>query len=828
MVLSFKSINLTCLALSLVYASCGDYTVAQIAPDDSLGNESSVVNPNVSIDGFPADQIEGGAKRGSNLFHSFEEFNIGNEQRAFFANPAGIENIFSRVTGSNPSNILGTLGVNGEANLFLLNPNGIIFGSNAQLDLNGSFFGSTANSIKFADDTEFSATNPADPNLLTINIPIGLQYGQNPGSILVQGQGNELVFNPETGEVLEISRTGGLEVQPGQTLALAGGEVRLDGGSLRAESGQVELWSIDGEGLLSLSPRDLSWSLSGEGIDNFQDISLSQAAAIDTSGMQGGSIKIQGKQVNLQDGSLILSITQGEGNGETVSIVASESIEAGGIGENSQPSGLLTETLGSGTAGNVNINTKRLILLDGAQISSSTFSQGNGGQITVNAWESVQMAGVDPNEMFFSGLFAVSFGSGNSGTIKIDTEKLTLETGAQVSAFTVNQGSGGNVIVNAAQSVELRGTQNTASGSFESGLSAFSFGRGNGGRVEVNTKKLSLLEGARISSTTFEPGTGDGGDVSIVASESVEVIGIGDLSNVSSGIFASNQNENGDGNAGNLSIETRELTLQDGGEVSVKNLGEGDAGSLSVIAGNFFLDNQARLLATTTSGQGGDINLQISDLMLLRRNSQISTTAGSNSGAGDGGNININADLIVAFPDENSDISANAFLGNGGRVEINTQALFGTEFRPEPTSESDITASSEFGLDGIVEIDTPDDSLSLSLTELPTGLAVPPPLQGCQANRNPGNSSFINTGRGGLPPNPYEPLDSNNMFVDVQLPSQWAENSASSSSASPPKTEPILEANNWVINEKGRVELVADRSSTISLCGDRSEHMDNN
>ena len=73
------------------------------------------------------------------------------------------------MTGGNASNILGTLGVDGAANLFLMNPNGILFGENARLDLGGSFVGTTANGVQFGEQGNFSATNPEAPGLLTVN-----------------------------------------------------------------------------------------------------------------------------------------------------------------------------------------------------------------------------------------------------------------------------------------------------------------------------------------------------------------------------------------------------------------------------------------------------------------------------------------------------------------------------------------------------------------------------------------------------------------------------------------------------------------------------------
>ena len=140
----------------------------QIVPDKTLGSESSRVITNQQIKGILSDRIEGGAARGANLFHSFQEFNVKAGRGVYFTNPAGIQNILTRVTGENPSNILGRLGVDGVANLFLINPNGILFGKDATLDLRGSFTATTADGIKLGEDGVFSATDPQSSNLLTV------------------------------------------------------------------------------------------------------------------------------------------------------------------------------------------------------------------------------------------------------------------------------------------------------------------------------------------------------------------------------------------------------------------------------------------------------------------------------------------------------------------------------------------------------------------------------------------------------------------------------------------------------------------------------------
>jgi filamentous hemagglutinin family protein len=308
----------TIIPIAIISILTSNACLAQIIPDTTLGNQNSRVMSGVNIKGNGADLIEGGVQSGTNLFHSFAEFNVNNGQRIYFANPTGIANILSRVTGNNPSNILGTLGVNGAANLFLLNPNGIIFGPNAQLDIQGSFLGTTANSFQFPDGSEFSASNPQAPPLLTMTVPVGVQFGsQQTASITNQGNlviGKDLTLNAENLDLQgQLQAGGNLTLQAQDTLkvrdsatnpfiAAAGGNMLLQsentivrdayfwaGGNFRIEklNGHLgELSSYDfNNGVLSFYPVVIRAS---------GDVSFDSYTGASLHILAGGSVNIYG------------------------------------------------------------------------------------------------------------------------------------------------------------------------------------------------------------------------------------------------------------------------------------------------------------------------------------------------------------------------------------------------------------------------------------------------------------------------------------------------------------------------------------------------------
>ncbi|WP_292864476.1 filamentous hemagglutinin N-terminal domain-containing protein [Nostoc sp. LPT] len=247
------------LMVGSVLISClQEHTFAQITSDNTLSKNSSVARDGNTFN------ITGGTQAGSNLFHSFSEFSVPTNGTASFNNALDIQNIITRVTSGSISNIDGLIRANGTANLFLLNPNGIIFGANARLNIGGSFLATTASSFKWSDGSTFSATNPQPPSeLLAIN-PSALFFNQ------LQAARIENRSTTDAGNNLK-----GLRVPDGRSLLLVGGDIVLDGGSLNALGGLVELAGVSGNGTvgLNIDSQDLSLSVPN-GVPT-ADISLS-------------------------------------------------------------------------------------------------------------------------------------------------------------------------------------------------------------------------------------------------------------------------------------------------------------------------------------------------------------------------------------------------------------------------------------------------------------------------------------------------------------------------------------------------------------------------
>ncbi len=644
-------------------ATSGNCALGQVVGDTTLGAESSrVTSPTPG--GF---LINGGATRGTNLFHSFQEFSIPTNGIAFFNNALTIQNIISRVTGVSVSNIDGTIRANGTANLFLINPSGIVFGRNASLNIGGSFFASTATSAVFDNGFEFSATNPQAPPLLTINVPLGLQYGSNAGSIQAQR-----------------SR---LRVRDGKTLALVGGNVQLDGAGLFALGGRVELAGVGDTGTVGLSGSGNNLSLSlPDGVLR-ADVSLTNGATVDVRAGGGGSIAVNARSLNLAGGSALLAgIASGRGSIDTqAGDIEITAIEAISLTDRSVAYNLVAET-GQGKAGSVNITTGSLFLTNGAQLSASTFGRGDAGNVNITASDSVSFDGVGSNGLPSAAFSLVAEKAvGNGGSINITTGSLSLTNGARLVASTLGRGDAGSVNIVAHDSVSFDGV---SSNGFSSG--AFSTveqtAEGKGGNVNITTGSLSATNGARLLASTL--GRGDAGSVNIVARESVSFDGV-DSNGFPTGAASTVEEEKAVGKGGSVNITTGSLSVTNGAQLQALTRGRGDAGNVNINAresvsfdgvnSNGFPTGAASTVEQTAVGKGGSINITTGSLSATNGARLTAATLGQ----GDAGNVNITASDSVSFDGVDSNGFPSAAYsgvaetanGKGGSVNITTGSL---------------------------------------------------------------------------------------------------------------------------------------------------------
>ncbi len=577
---------------------------AQIVPDRTLPSNSVTV-PNCVIC-----TINGGTTSGTNLFHSFDRFSIPTNGSAYFNNAPEIQTIFTRITGNQISNINGTIRNNGTASLFLMNPNGIVFGPNTSLNLGGSFVGTTANAIGFGSREVFSASNPSAPPLLTIDP-------------------SALVFN--SGNTGRIDSRGILEVPTGKSLALVGGKINLVGSYLIAQGGRIELGGLAAPGKVGLAIAENIIKLSfpagvlRSDVSLKADTSLLRKSILFSQYRSGGDILITANNLEMLDSFILAGITFGLTQiGSRAGDVTLDVDNRIMLNEATSVSNSVLKSpngdVGTGDSGTISIRGRSLAVQGGSSILSFHAGTGKTSNILITTQDFVSVSGTSFKGRTSTIISQGLAGQGNTGTIQIQTGQFLLD-GGTISTSTNRLGAGGLIIIKARESIEIKGliTRQTVSksfpeqvvfGSIESDVQAG--GIGKGGDIYLSTRSLIMTNGSKIRSATV--GNGDSGSIIIEANDRVLLDGSAILPYgiSATGLSTQTLSKKG-GKGGEIQIKTGDLLLTRGADIDASTSGLGNTGDIFISAKNsIIVDGEASTLYVPKIGQPFSIRSGIS------------------------------------------------------------------------------------------------------------------------------------------------------------------------------------------------------------------------
>ncbi|MGB1109063.1 MAG: CHAT domain-containing protein [Gammaproteobacteria bacterium] len=715
------------LVFAVLGASLG--AQAQVETDGSLGAATSLAGPAFAI---PQSL---GQTQGNNLFHSFRQLDLSAGQSATFSGAASLQRVIARVTGGAASSIDGTLrSTISGADLYLLNPQGVVFGPNASLDVSGAFIASSADSLEFADGSQFSAGTT------------GVQLSQAaPSAFGFDGPGGAIKVN-----------NAALAVASGQRLALVGGPVTITGpgtgapvDNLVAPGGELHLVATGSAGRLELdNPADSS------AFTAMETLRFEQAAYASGNGTAGGRLELVAGTVEIVGGTLIESATFGALDGAGIAVRASERILI------DESSALGTQSLAPGAAGPVSLSAADIQISDASNVFSFAFTDGDGGAITLAATEGISVSGgasgksqvfsvsigagdagdvsvnapdVTIEDAFLRSSQASPVGTGDGGALSVTAERLTIRNGGGLDSSTQGAGLGGAIQVNASESVSISGFDaanfaggiSSSSGSFASGnagaivlnTGALNVSNGSiqaattnalGGAISLNANQIDISDGGNVLSSSF--GAGAGGDVSISALSGMTIQGAGSAG-ARTGVFSQAR---GGGDGGAIGLEVGGLLrLSDAARVDVSATGTGDAGATEILASRLEMSD-AIITAAAAQSSGGEIRVQVDTLALDA--AELSTTV--TGGTSNGGNLSISSRALAAL--NGSQLTAQADQGFGGDITLSAEV-----FLRDPTVL--ISASSNvLGNDGNIRINAPERDVNERLNPEEPRLVNPP------------------------------------------------------------------------------------------------------
>lgn len=713
-----------------------------------------------------------GTTVGNNLFHSFSEFNISTGQTVEFTGSDALQNVISRVTGSDISEINGTLSSSiANAAFYFINPNGITFGAGAHLDVPGAFHISTADKIDFPNNGGAFYADFNQTSTLSTEAPVAFGFlgtsAANNGLIDV----NNAQLAVKTGQTLDMV-AGGITVENQSLLAAPAGEIRMaamqgegaasleqnadgtlplptaipstdnaghividasatvtigDGGgrfglwggqtsftnsiAYNDNIGASDATSAKGVEIRSYALNvDNSWiTFDTEGAGKAGNVSLFSAdtMTIDNGGHikssvyqlgNAGNVALQAGTLNIFNGGNVASSTYGQGNAGHVSVIA-DNLAIDSQGYLSGATGIVSRANpgSSGQAGDISVATGKLDVVNGGRVSTSTFSEGNAGNVKVTA----DILKIDSQDYTAgtTGIFSKAEldSSGHAGNVSVQTNKLDIVNTGDISSSTDAQGDAGSVDIKAgsldilnggavasytaaggnAGNVEITADALTINGQDALSTATGIYSRANqsssgqGGNVNVKAGAMAIVNGGNISSSTFTEG--DAGNVTVTAS-SLKIDGLGNSSRATGINSQANQRS---GNAGNVDIRAKTLDIVNGGVISSSTFAEGNAGKINVITDNLTIDSQGNASSVTgivsranqgSSGQAGNVNVRALTFDIVNGGNVSSSTFAQ----GGAGSISIIADALSINGLSNSPVPTGIFSeaksDSGGQV----------------------------------------------------------------------------------------------------------------------------------------------------------------
>lgn len=564
---------------------------ADITLDGTLGQSGSLQGPNFAIG------AELGQQHGRNLFHSFEKFNIYQGETATFFGPNTVKNVINRVTGNTESTLNGLLSSTiPGADFYFLNPAGVIFGEEAQLDIQGSFYISTADYLRLGDTGQFNSTQPEN-SLLTVAPPTAFGF-LDPKPITVRGSKLEV---PET-----------------QTLSITASDINLNQVGLHASAGNIHLVSIASAGEININPATTNFNKFAQ----LGKITVFQSTLGSDNFDGAQNIYIRGGQFYAKDSMLNAKVQYRSGVASEINISSREAVTL------AEDAVISTNSFGATDAGNITISTNKLILKKNPLINSDTKMSGAAGDITINANQVIIEGPASKNITISSN--TINKG-GPSGKIQITANKVDMTGNVQIETISHNSHHAAGQIIIKADYIQMAG---------DATLNTMTFGKGDGGKIAIEAKTLTMKDKAWIISSSFNQG--QSGPINI----KVDSLDLSKESVIAATTFSQ-------GKGGNITLYVgNKLSVSDAAVVTSGTEGQGHGGNIFIVLpANYKMTAETGSISTA-SGAKNVLTKEIASFLELAKQLGGKIDGNIFAGGGKSGNVYIKTGNI--FLDDNA------------------------------------------------------------------------------------------------------------------------------------------------------------------------------